>query len=69
MTASKFDLKALEYRAQAEKALAAARACVLDRAREQQELAAARWTELAEAEERRAVVNRVRLAGASAPGL
>jgi hypothetical protein len=64
MTPSKFDLKALEYRARAEEATTAARACTLDRIREQHELAAARWTELAEAEESRARSNRVRLAAA-----
>jgi hypothetical protein len=66
MTPSKFDLKALEYRARAEEATTAARTCTLDRTREQHELAAARWTELAEAEESRARSNRVRLAAGAA---
>jgi hypothetical protein len=66
MTPSKFDLKALEYRTRAEEAAAAAKDCVLDRTREQHELAAQRWSELAEAEESRALSNRTRLAEAAA---
>ena len=60
---TKSDLKALEFRARARDASAAAGACALDRAREQHELAALRWIELAEAEEKRALGAR----GRSAP--
>lgn len=67
MTPSKFDLKAMEYRARADEASAAAKSSVLERTREQHELAALRWTELAEAEESRAISNRTRLAAAVAP--
>jgi hypothetical protein len=62
MSTSKIELKALEYRARAEDASVAARACALDRAREQHELAALRWIALAEAEETRVLSNRARLA-------
>ena len=58
MSSDKIDLRAAEYRARAEAASAAARASSLDRQREQQELAAARWTDLAVAEERRAAERR-----------
>lgn len=71
MSLSKYELKAQEYRARAQDAAAAAKACGLDRAREQHELAAAKWTELAEAEEGRAISNRARShaedAGAAPP--
>lgn len=62
MSLSKYELKALEYRARAQDAAAAAQASRLERAREQHEIAAARWTELAEAEEGRAVRDRARVA-------
>jgi hypothetical protein len=62
MSASKFELMALEYRARADDASAQARACNLDRTREQHEIAALRWIELAEAAESRALSQRVRLA-------
>jgi len=70
MSASKFDAQALEYRARAANASVAAKACVLERAREQHELAALRWIELAEAAESRALSHRARLADApsSPPG-
>ena len=61
MTLSRYEMKALEYRARAEEAASAAKACGLERAREQHELAAARWISLAEAEEDRALSNRVRM--------
>ena len=61
MIPSRFELKAQEYRAQAEAALAAAKACVLDRAREQHEQAAAKWATLAEAEEARALSHQRRM--------
>lgn len=66
MSASKFELQALEYRARAEGASVAAKACLLERTREQHELAALRWTELAEAAESRALSNRARLAPVAA---
>jgi len=58
MTTAKSELRAMEYRARAKGALAASEACTLDRAREQHELAALRWNELAEAEEIRALSGR-----------
>lgn len=61
MTTSKYELKALEYRVRAEAAAKAADACELERTRQQHELAAARWIELAEAEENRAIEVRARL--------
>lgn len=61
MSTSKSDLKVREYRARADASSAAAKLCVLDRAREQHELSAARWTELAEAEEARAAATRLRI--------
>lgn len=66
MSLSKYELKALEYRARAQDAAAAAQASRLDRAREQHEIAALRWTELAEAEEGRAITNRERVAASAA---
>jgi len=54
MTMTKIELRASEYRTRAKDAFAAAEASPLDRAREQLEQAGARWTELAEHEERRA---------------
>ena len=57
----KSDLRAEEYRAQALAAATAAEGCALERVREQHRLAAARWTELAEGEERRARNTRVYL--------
>jgi hypothetical protein len=66
VTQSKYELKAVEYRVRAEAATAAAGTCDLERARQQHELAAARWTELAEAEERRALEVRARLDSAPA---
>jgi len=53
MTTLKSELRAVQYRQMARQASAMAEACVLDRAREQHELSATRWTELAETEERR----------------
>ncbi|HEY8616871.1 hypothetical protein [Phenylobacterium sp.] len=54
MSTQKSDARAVEYRVRADAATAAAGACQLDRMREQHEAAAAVWTQLAEAEERRA---------------
>jgi len=67
MSASKFEIQALEYRARAEDASLAAKACQLERAREQHEIAALRWIELAEAAESRALSNRERLEAAASP--
>jgi hypothetical protein len=68
MIPSKPELKALEYRARAQQATDAARACGLDRAREQNEAAALRWGQLAEAEETRARSHRDRVAMARPAG-
>ena len=51
----KSELRAVEYRTRARQAFAMADACVLDRAREQHEQSAARWTNLADGEDRRAL--------------
>lgn len=67
MSASKFEAQALEYRERAASASVAAKACVLERTREQHELAALRWIELAEAAESRALSNRARLVVAPSP--
>lgn len=67
MSASRFEAQALEYRERAAGASVAASACVLDRAREQHELAALRWTALAEEAESRALSSRARLAAAPSP--
>ncbi len=57
----KSEERAVEYRARASAAFAAAAACSLDRAREVHETAAARWTVLAESEEGRAAAAQVYL--------
>ena len=62
MSATKFEQQALEYRARAHDASAQAIACNLDRTREQHEIAALRWIELAEAAESRALSQNARLA-------
>ena len=54
MSNSKAGVRAAEYRERARAATEAAQACVLEQPRQQHELAAARWTELAEGEEDRA---------------
>jgi len=66
MSASKFEAQAVEYRERAASASSAAKACVLERTREQHELAL-RWIELAEAAESRALSNRARLVVAPSP--
>jgi hypothetical protein len=50
---TKSEVRSTEYRARADAAFAAAEACVLAHPREQHELAAATWTRMADAEERR----------------
>ncbi|RAK56478.1 hypothetical protein [Phenylobacterium deserti] len=55
MTTQKSEIRALQYRTLAQQASALADTCVLDRAREQHALSAARWTELADEEDRRTV--------------
>jgi hypothetical protein len=64
----KSEIRALEYRTRAEAATAMALGSVLDHAREQHERSAAAWTELADAEERRAVHGRVFLGAVTATG-
>lgn len=61
------ELRAEDYRARARDALIAAEASCLDRAREQHERAAAAWTELAEAEDRRSALGRLFLGTSAAP--
>jgi hypothetical protein len=51
---TKGELRAMEYRARAQEALASVESAGLERVREQRRLAAATWTEMAEAEEARA---------------
>ncbi len=60
----KSEERALEYRARATAASAAAAGCVLDRARELHEMAAARWTTLAQNEEGRAETAQAYMAAA-----
>ena len=55
MTTPKSEIRAMQYRTLAQQASALADACVLDRTREQHALSAARWTELADEEDRRTV--------------
>jgi hypothetical protein len=64
-TLLKHELKAEEYRARAREAFAAADGETLDRVRELRRAAAATWTDLADAEDVRAVGRRARLAETS----
>jgi hypothetical protein len=59
--ANKSEVRALEYRARADAAEAAAAGCVLEQPRRQHELAAKRWREMAEAEEGRTARSRIYL--------
>ncbi|WP_374469036.1 hypothetical protein [Phenylobacterium sp.] len=69
MSIQKSEQRAVEYRVRAEAANAAAEACELARPREQHEAAAAVWTQLAVAEERRAADRLIFLGAADrAPG-
>ena len=60
MPLSSCELRALEYRKRAQVALDAAKACSLDRAREQHFASALRWFELAQGEAARARTLRAR---------
>jgi hypothetical protein len=67
MSLQKSETRAREYRTRAEAATAAAEACLLEQPRLQNVAAATRWTEMAEAEERRSAELRLH-AGEDAVG-